>query len=94
VLGGATLAKVQSTRSDCNPPSYTVCNTTGTALINDARNLQTGAFVALGVGAAATITGVVLWVTAPKATAAPTETTEKAAWVEVTPLGLSLRGAW
>ena len=91
VLAGMTWSKVNSAGPPNCTSDYRKCNSTGMALIDDARNLQTGALVLVGVGAAATITGVVLWTTSAKATAAPTE---KDAWVEVTPLGLSVRGAW
>jgi hypothetical protein len=90
-LGLLTMNRVSAARPLC-APDFSTCPTAGTALLDQARGMQAGAFVLLGVGAVATGTGVALFATAPRASAAALPRPEVSAVVG--PLGAALRGAW
>jgi serine/threonine-protein kinase len=68
----AVLAK--NTYSDslgnCQPNNPGLCNSTGVSQRNDARTDGNIASVAFGVGAAALVGGVIVWLTAPRASSA------------------------
>lgn len=91
VLGGLALSKKSQENDYCPGGAQGPCNAQGVALSNDAVTFGNASTIAIGVGAAAVVAGVVLWVTAPSA---------KAPGVAIAPLagprggGLGLGGAF
>jgi len=66
IAGGLTLSKAGEAKSHCQPMGIaTACDPTGLSLRGDARTLANVANVALGVGGAAVVVGVVVFATAP-----------------------------
>ncbi len=77
VLGGgvgfgiASNAKERDSEEFCNPQDPSECDRTGMNLLDEARTYATAANVGYAVGGAALVTGVVLFVTAPRSRPAP-----------------------
>jgi len=96
-LGGAlalailTLRGVAAAKPHCSA-NFSSCDSQGIDQLEQAQSLQTGAFVLLGVGLAATATGIALFATAPRATATPPPAAALSAVVG--PLGARVRATW
>lgn len=67
IFGGLTIAEVGKSNQDghCLPGPPVTCDPTGMSIRQNANTFANVSNIALGVGAAATIAGVVLFVTAP-----------------------------
>jgi tetratricopeptide (TPR) repeat protein len=65
-LGAATLAKSADARSVCGPQLCATATAPGAVLAQQARMLQTGAIVASIFGSAVLVSGVAIYVTAPR----------------------------
>jgi len=97
IFGAVTLGKSSSSRAHCNA-AITVCDATGFDLQRGARTTAYAADGALGIGGAALVTGVVVFLTAPSASA--TRAPTAGSWVTVGPVigagltGVRLQGAW
>ncbi len=88
VLGILTIERVTSAKPYC-AADFSTCNQMqGITLLDQARGLQTGGFVLLGVGVAAAGTGVALFATSPRGKTEPEVT------ARLGPLGVTLDGAW
>jgi hypothetical protein len=98
VAGGLTLAKASSAKAHCQEAgSAMACDPTGLSVRADARTLANVANVALAVGGASVVAGVVLFATAPKGAA--TKATGGLSIHVVPTVGttggwLSIEGAW
>lgn len=92
VLGLLTRGKVDAAAPYCAADFSSCHDAQGITLLNEARGLQTTAFVLLGVGAAAAGVGVGLFVTARRGAASARSA--PAIIAAVGPLGVTLRGAW
>jgi hypothetical protein len=90
VFGIEAGSKNSDSKGNCRTTDPNLCNSTGVSQRDDARTFGNISTVAIGVGAAAVVGGVVLWLTAPSH--APART----ARVEVVPTlgGAMLRGAF
>jgi serine/threonine-protein kinase len=86
-FGGLTLAKTSDAKGHCSGGSPLLCDPTGIDLHGSAKTSANIANVALALGGAAVIAGVVVFVTAPSG-----EAPEKSA-LRVT-VGPSVGGAW
>lgn len=86
VLGLDARSKWRDAQPFCNGD---VCDGMGAQLNRDARSLGNTATVVFGVGAAAVITGVVLYVRAPKV---PTEQPAVGVWTRSDGFGVTLTG--
>jgi hypothetical protein len=92
-LGDALPVDPVSAAGEYCRPDFSACaDPRGITLLGEARGLQTAALVLLGAGAAAAGMGVALFATAPRASSASAPTPEISA--TISPLGLSVRGAW
>jgi hypothetical protein len=93
VFGVMTLSKVSAGKGHCSTAETPLCDPDGVKLYGDAKTTANVSNVAMAVGGAAVIGGVVLFLTAPKAEAA------SARW-KVVPLigagsgGVFVQGVW
>lgn len=91
VLGLLTRGKVDDAAPYCRPDFSSCHDPQGLSLLDQARDMQTAAFVLLGAGVAASGAGVALFLTAPRAAdAAPLSSVTAILGAR----GLTLRGAW
>jgi hypothetical protein len=86
-FGVDTLNKVSESSRYCSPAPV-VCMPTGGTLLSEASRSQKAGVVSLAIGGALLGAGVVLWLTAPRAPAAPRPA------LAVSPGGAALRVAW
>jgi serine/threonine-protein kinase len=97
VFGGLTLSKTGDSKAYCSAGSPVQCDPTGLQLRSDAKGLAKVSDIALAVGGAAMVAGIILFVTAPSGKA---PSTGSALRVQVGPTvgstagGLLLRGEW
>ena len=97
IFGGLTLGKSSSSKAHCNA-AITICDATGVDQQHGARATAHAADAALALGAAALVTGVVVFLTAPSG--GPAAAPRVASWVKIGPIfgasvtGASLQGAW
>lgn len=103
VFGAMTLSKTSATTGHCSTDEKPKCDEEGLTLYADANTTANVSNVALAVGGAAVIGGVVLFLTAPGGEAAAPTTAKasaKAARIEVVPVvsagaaGVFLQGVW
>jgi serine/threonine-protein kinase len=98
VAGGLALSDAASSRSHCEPlGDATACDPNGLALRHDTRTLGNVANVALPVGGAALVTGVVLLATAPASGDAKLSSSARVRAglaLSATGLRLAIEGVW
>jgi hypothetical protein len=96
VAGGIAASKVGASKSHCTS-NLSACDPTGFQLQQDARTAADVSDVALAVGGAAVVTGLVVFFTSPKSDAAQAPSSALVTWTPVTgprTVGLVLRGGW
>ena len=98
VFGAMTLSKTGAGKGHCSTGEKPKCDPEGVALYGDAKTTANGSNIAMAVGGAAVIGGVVLFLTAP-AGAAEKAKADSARW-KVVPLigagsgGVFVQGVW
>jgi hypothetical protein len=91
VLGLAAKGKYNDSLENCETANPNLCNGTGLSQRDSARSTGNTASVAFGVGAAALISGVVLWLTAPSG---GSRGGAVGVFVAPAPGGAIIKGAW
>jgi hypothetical protein len=93
VFGLIALSKNNEALQPQNCPTSQTCKQSGLSLTADAKDAATVSTIAFGVGAAAVVAGVVLWLTAPTA-ASSSASVHVAPEVGRSYGGVSIAGAW
>jgi hypothetical protein len=89
VFGAQAISKNNASKVECSPMDPSFCTDAGVALRSDAKTAGTVSTVALAVGGAAAVGGVVLFFTAPKQAA-----DKPAITVTARPFGVGIEGRW
>jgi hypothetical protein len=94
VFGLVAMSKNNEALQPKNCRTSTLCSANGLSLTADARDAATVSTIAFGVGAAAAVTGAVLWLTAPAKRPSSSGAVHVVPAVAWSYGGVSLEGAW
>ena len=92
VLGLVAKGKYNDSLANCETANPDLCTSTGLSQRDSARSMGNAASVAFGVGAAALVGGIVLWLTAPPSGGGQGSTAS--IFVAPAPGGAVIEGAW